>query len=87
MDSVKTLKNWIGLSRTEAGLFDCLVAHADNIVPRSILLDTLKGRSPRTVDSHIMEIRRKMERHQVQDVTIETVKGCGFVLRTKANSK
>jgi DNA-binding response OmpR family regulator len=68
-----------GLSKSQMAVFACLVARPGALVSRAEILAALKANAPHTIDSHIMEIRRKLERLG-NGTTIETVKGSGFIL-------
>jgi len=74
-----------GLGRTQQAVFECLAAKPNALVRRADLLAVLKARSPHTIDSHIMEIRRKL-RHHGQDAMIETVTGSGFILHLRSTA-
>jgi DNA-binding response OmpR family regulator len=79
-DPISPLIRRIGLSRTQGRIFTLLASSAGVLVPRDKLLGVISGNSPHTLDSHIMEIRRKLKQHE-NSGSIETVKGSGFILR------
>jgi DNA-binding response OmpR family regulator len=70
----------VGLTKTEQAIFVCLATKAEALVSREELLLLLKGRAPHTIDSHVMEIRRKLAQHGCA-AKIVTVVGAGFILR------
>ncbi len=70
----------LGLSATERAIFERIAEHPNQLVTRSALMAVLRGSSPRTIDSHIMAIRRKLQ-GLGSPATIETVKRQGFILR------
>lgn len=80
-DEADLVKYTIGLSRTESALFDRLATNANGVVSRAELMSVLRGNAPHTLDSHVMSIRRKLTHHEVHRVSIETVKGAGFILK------
>lgn len=71
-----------GLTQTEQTVLTRLASKPETLVLRAELLEVLKGCAPHTIDSHIMAIRRKLERHG-SDAKIETVVGSGFILRLR----
>ena len=70
------------LTRKEFDLLVYLVEHRGEVVTRDRLLDEVWGyeRFPttRTVDAHILRLRRKLERDPDRPVWIETVHGHGY---------
>jgi DNA-binding response OmpR family regulator len=70
------------LTRKEFDLLVYLVEHRGEVVTRDRLLDEVWGyeRFPttRTVDTHILRLRRKLERDPDRPVWIETVHGHGY---------
>jgi DNA-binding response OmpR family regulator len=70
------------LTRKEFDLLLYLIEHRGEVVTRERLLDEVWGyeRFPttRTVDTHILRLRRKLERDPDQPVWIETVHGHGY---------
>ena len=70
----------IGLTKTERAVFLCLAAKSEELVFRAELLAVMKGRASHTIDSHVMAIRRKLQKHQGA-AKIVTVLGSGFILR------
>lgn len=82
----EAIKRDIRLSKVESALFDRLAARPGGVVLRTELMAAIKGTSPRTINSHVMGIRRKMEWHRVRG-RIETVRGLGFILRLEPIEK
>ena len=70
------------LTNTEKAIFAYLADNANVRVARKDLLPILKGRASHTIDSHIMAIRRKLEKSGLQ-VTITTIIGYGFILNVE----
>jgi two-component system alkaline phosphatase synthesis response regulator PhoP len=70
------------LTRKEFDLLVYLVEHRGDVVTRDRLLDEVWGyeRFPttRTVDTHVLRLRRKLERDPDRPVWIETVHGQGY---------
>jgi two-component system alkaline phosphatase synthesis response regulator PhoP len=70
------------LTRKEFDLLVYLVEHRGEVVTRDRLLDEVWGyeRFPttRTVDTHVLRLRRKLERDPDRPVWIETVHGHGY---------
>jgi two-component system alkaline phosphatase synthesis response regulator PhoP len=75
----------VRLTRKEFDLLVYLVQHRGEIVTRDRLLDEVWGyeRFPttRTVDTHVLRLRRKLERDPDHPVFIETVHGQGYRFR------
>jgi two-component system alkaline phosphatase synthesis response regulator PhoP len=73
------------MTRKEFDLLVYLVQHRGEIVTRDRLLDEVWGyeRFPttRTVDTHVLRLRRKFERDPDHPVFIETVHGQGYRFR------
>lgn len=70
----------IGLTKTEQAVFTSLAVKVEALVSREELLAILRGSASHTIDSHIMAIRRKLEKHGGA-AKIDTVSGLGFILR------
>ena len=79
-DHVQGIIDGANLTRTERAIFLVLAKKANTQVSRAELLATMKGTSPHTIDSHIMAIRRKLQKSE-SAVEIKTVVGQGFVLQ------
>jgi DNA-binding response OmpR family regulator len=71
-----------GLSRKELDLLRCFLAHEGQVLERGQLLDLVWGRdefpSHRTVDMHVLKLRRKLERDPERPRHILTVHGVGY---------
>jgi two-component system alkaline phosphatase synthesis response regulator PhoP len=72
----------VRMTRKEFDLLVYLVEHGGDVITRERLLDEVWGyeRFPttRTVDTHILRLRRKLERDPDYPVFIETVHGQGY---------
>ncbi len=77
----------ISLTATEFRLLHFLASHAGRVFSRSDLIDNVLGRDvevlDRTVDVHVMSLRRKLGRH---GEAIETVRGFGYRFREGADA-
>jgi len=75
-------KEQIPLSSTEAELLRLLVQHKGRTVTREFILDTIWGADsspePRTVDTYILRLRRKIEDSPDEPQHILTVHGLGY---------
>jgi len=69
-----------GLSKAQRAVFACLTAKPNELVRHEELLAVIKGHSPKTIHSHIMDIRRILRQND-QRTKIETVSGSGYILR------
>ena len=76
----------VRLTRKEFGLLVYLVEHRGEVVTRERLLDEVWGyeRFPttRTVDTHVLRLRRKLEGDPDRPVFIQTVHGQGYKFRS-----
>ncbi len=76
------------LTRIEFDLLHALAAVPGRVLTRDQLLEKVWGSdfalTPRTVDSHVKAVRRKLEQAGAPDSLIETVRSVGF--RLKENS-
>jgi DNA-binding response OmpR family regulator len=76
----------VELTPRELALLECLVRHADRVVPRAELLEAVWGTdfegAPNVVDVYVGYLRRKLER-PTDPRLIRTVRGVGFVLETR----
>lgn len=76
----------IGFTRREMALLEYLHAHADRPVPREELLAKVWGYGrnlgieTRTVDIHIVKLRRKLEADPARPRVLVTVRGAGYRL-------
>ncbi|MEO0652553.1 MAG: response regulator transcription factor [Planctomycetota bacterium] len=73
-----------GLSRRELDLLRFLLDHAGRVCERDELLDHVWGRgadvTPRTVDQHILKLRKKLEPDPEDPRHLLTVRGVGYRL-------
>jgi len=71
-----------GLARRELDLLRCFLAHEGRVLARAELLDQVWGRdedpTPRTVDMHVLKLRRKIEDDPENPRHIRTVHGVGY---------
>ncbi|MEO0812892.1 MAG: helix-turn-helix domain-containing protein, partial [Myxococcota bacterium] len=74
----------VGLTQSELELVRTLASRAGEVVDREVLVRIVRGVDydglDRTVDIHISRVRRKLERAGVDDVTIVSVRGVGYVM-------
>lgn len=72
----------VGLSRRELDLLRHFVDHAGQVLDRNRLLDEVWGRdaqpTTRTVDMHVLKLRRKLERDPENPRHLLTVHGVGY---------
>ncbi len=82
---------WVGdlpinLTRTELALVYFLMKHFGHIVSRADILHAVYGpecvRGPSTIDTHVGNIRKKLGSSS-SDLTIETCRSAGFMLRAR----
>jgi len=75
----------VGLSRQELDLLRAFLAHEGEALERSRLLDLAWGRdafpTPRTVDMHVLKLRKKIEADPSAPVHFVTVHGVGYKFR------
>ncbi len=73
------------LSRRELDLLRYLVDHAGRTLPRQRILDDVWGRenypTERTIDTHVLKLRKKIEPRPDRPVHLLTVHGVGYCLR------
>jgi DNA-binding response OmpR family regulator len=71
-----------GLSRRELELLRFFLAHEGKTLERSTILDEVWGReedpTPRTVDMHVLKLRKKIEQDPEAPRHIQTVHGVGY---------
>ncbi len=76
----------IELTRKEMDLLKVLIAHKDEYVMKTFLLETVWGYlnsdDTRTLDIHISKIRKKLEKIGVKDV-IKTKRGVGYTFTSE----
>ena len=74
-----------GLSRRELDLLRYFLAHEGRVLDRAKLLDEVWGResfpTARTVDMHVLKLRRKIEDDPERPRHLETVHGVGYRFR------
>ncbi len=72
----------VGLSRRELDLLRCFLAHEGEVLERSRLLDEVWGRdedpTPRTIDTHVLKLRKKIEPDPASPRHLLTVHGVGY---------
>ena len=70
------------LTALEFALIQLLIEHKDNVVSRDTILDEVWGEDvcvfPRTVDTHIAHLRKKIEEDQANPKYIIGVRGVGY---------
>lgn len=70
------------LSARELGLIEMFLAHPDEVLSRDRLLNEVWGvdylGTTRTLDQHIVQLRRKIEKDPDHPVVIQTVHGVGY---------
>ena len=75
----------VSLTVTEFRLLHCLMTNAGTVVPTSELLKQVWGYSAavlsRTVDTHVAELRRKLENGSPEPKHILTVRTIGYRLQ------
>jgi two-component system alkaline phosphatase synthesis response regulator PhoP len=71
-----------GLSRRELDLLRTFLAHEGEVLDRGTLLDLVWGRDAdptvRTIDTHVLKLRKKIEEHPEEPRHILTVHGVGY---------
>lgn len=73
----------VELTATEFGLLSALARTPGRVYTRPELLNRVRGyelASERTVDSHVRNLRRKLEPEADRPVIVETVLGVGYRL-------
>jgi two-component system, OmpR family, KDP operon response regulator KdpE len=79
-------KQEVHLTRIEYKLLELLIQHADQVVTYSQLLDEIWGATHREqihyVRVHMLQLRRKVERHPAQPRYLRTEPGVGYRLVT-----
>lgn len=75
----------IPLTRREFAVLWCLASHPGRVVERREFLEKAWGPGefvePRTVDAHVVKVRRKLEACGVSGLRIETIWGTGYRLQ------
>ena len=76
----------VALRPREFDLLAALARRANTVVARRSLLDDVwaydDGVQTRTVDTHVVELRRKIESDPANPVYLQTVRGKGYILYT-----
>ena len=74
--------NQEGLSRRELDLLRTFLAHEGEVLDRGTLLDLVWGRDAdptvRTIDTHVLKLRKKIEERPEEPRHILTVHGVGY---------
>jgi DNA-binding response OmpR family regulator len=74
----------IHLTFMEFKILSHLIRHRDEVVPRDELLDAVWGDaivSPRSIEPHIVFLRKKLEKKPAKPKHIQTVRGVGYRFR------
>lgn len=75
-------KNQIPLSAQEIKIIEYFIKHADTIISRDELLDSVWGYdsdiTTRTIDVHIARLRQKLEDSNNKENFIQTIRGIGY---------
>ncbi len=69
------------LTLTERAIIDVLANANGTVVPRATLLRMLAGRSPRTLDTYMKQIRAKLRASGLDDKALITRVGVGYGLQ------
>jgi len=73
----------VAVSPREFDLLSVLLAHADHVLPRKLLMDLVWGLDyrgdPGTLNVHILRLRHKLERRPGAAAHIRTVHSIGYV--------
>jgi len=73
----------IAVSPREFDLLSVLLAHADHVLPRKLLMDLVWGPGyrgdPGTLNVHILRLRHKLERRPGAAAHIRTVHSIGYI--------
>jgi len=79
----------VALTGGQAHLLRCLALHAGRVVPRAELHDQVcapeSDLRARSIDVYVHRLRQRLLSAGVQDLSIEAVRGRGFVLRSAAS--
>lgn len=76
----------IEFSRREFDILSYLIQHAETVVPRKTLLETIDNEAElfdRTIDSHVSHVRARLRQAGVKSVQISSVYGLGYRLEKK----
>jgi len=73
----------VAVSPREFRLLSVLLAHADHVLPRKLLMDLVwgpgYGGDPGTLNVHILRLRHKLERRPGAAAHIRTVHSIGYI--------
>ncbi len=73
----------VAVSPREFDLLSVLLAHADHVLPRKLLMDLVWGPDyegdPGTLNVHILRLRHKLERRPGAAAHIRTVHSIGYI--------
>jgi len=80
----------LGLTPSEFGLLNVLMAHPERVFPRAELLDKVQGYSfegyDRTIDGHIKNLRKKLAALLPDKEAIHTIYGVGYKFSLSAKA-
>jgi len=80
----------VAVSPREFDLLSVLLAHADHVLPRHLLMELVwgpgYGGDPGTLNVHILRLRHKLERRPGAAAHIRTVHSIGYVFDSTAPS-
>ena len=80
----------VDLTSTEFTLLQILMQNAGRIVPKERLseagLGRVLGRYDRSIDMHLSNIRRKLVQGADGNSRIETVRGVGYLIKTRTST-
>lgn len=75
-------KEIIPMSKLEAAIFKYLIAHKGEVVSREKLLNEIWGYehfpTTRTIDNHVLNLRKKLEKNAERPQWLHTVHGIGY---------
>ena len=78
----------VAVSPREFDLLSVLLAHADHVLPRHLLMDLVWGPGyrgdPGTLNVHILRLRHKLERRPGAAAHIRTVHSIGYIFDSTA---
>ncbi len=78
----------VAVSPREFRLLSVLLAHADHVLPRKLLMDLVWGPDyegdPGTLNVHILRLRHKLERRPGAAAHIRTVHSIGYIFDSTA---
>lgn len=80
-DRIREISDAARFTSKETALFKHLAESPGRVVARPVLLRELHGAAPRTLDTYIRNMRKKLIGARVVGVSIETEVGKGFLLK------